>query len=130
MAKSETSFPPGKSGNPKGRPPKNRTLTNILAKAGGKKILRDGKNVPARDVLAALLWQAITTGEVKFDSPDPAHQLPPRIIEPKDWVGLVRFVYGQIDGPPPAAVDVTSNGETVQGVTMIEINLSEESEDM
>ena len=29
MATSSTSFPPGTSGNPKGRPPKSRTLTAI-----------------------------------------------------------------------------------------------------
>ncbi len=43
MAKSTTSFPKGKSGNPGGRPPNNRALTKILESVGDSKVDYDGK---------------------------------------------------------------------------------------
>jgi hypothetical protein len=117
MAASSTSFPPGKSGNPKGRPPKSRVLTNILEKAGGKKVLRDGKNLPARRMVADLVWNALTSGEIKF-----ADDQVIRIADAQEYIALAKFVYGQIDGPPAAALDVTSQGEKIATISIVEVN--------
>lgn len=117
MAVSSTSFQPGKSGNPKGRPPKSRVLTTILEKAGGKKVLRDGKNIPARRMVAELVWTALTTGEIKFSD-----NLVLQITDAQEYIALAKFVYGQIDGPPAAVLDVTSQGEKIAAISIVEVN--------
>jgi hypothetical protein len=60
-------------------------------------------------VIAELVMQAASTGTVVF--PDGKKM----DLSPKDWLDLVWKLYGQIDGPPPKAVDVTSRGEQITG---------------
>lgn len=124
MAASATSFPPGKSGNPKGRPPKSRVLTTILEKAGGKKVLRDGKNVSARQILAETLWNALMTGRIELPNGTSL------MIAQGEYIALAKFLYAQIDGPPAAAVDVTSNGQQIATISIVEVNHPSEDEDI
>lgn len=109
MARSSTSFQPGQSGNPKGRPKKGRALTTMLEKAGAfaYETTEDGKRIPARKAAAQRAWQGLATGMMTF--PDG------RVIEldANAWLKLAAFVYAQIDGPPKAEVDVTSAGAPV-----------------
>ena len=56
-------FKKGQSGNAKGRPPKNRTLTAILEKAGNTKHVVGGKPVAAKKLMADLLWETTLTPE-------------------------------------------------------------------
>lgn len=101
-------FKPGESGNPKGRPPKKRTLTEILEKAGnGAKVY--GGGIAPKKLLAELLWQAAATGTVTF--PDQTKAV---VLEPQDWIGVVKFLYQHIDGPPKQELDVTSNGDSLR----------------
>ena len=60
-------MPAGVSNNPKGRPPKNRALTEILEKAGATSLDINGNKVSRKRLLASLLWEAATTGRVTFD---------------------------------------------------------------
>jgi hypothetical protein len=97
----------GKSGNPKGRPPKSRALTDVLEAAGRKKSkLResDAKQMQRSHILAERVWEGITTGIITFGE---------RKIEldATDYIGLLKFAYTQIDGPPKAELDLTSDGE-------------------
>lgn len=96
----------GESGNTKGRPPKKRTLTEILEKAGNAKQEVGGDSFAAKKLLADLLWQAATTGTVTF--PDGTV----RALDVQDWMGAVKFIYQHIDGPPKAELDITSDGES------------------
>ena len=97
----------GQSGNPKGRPKKNRALTEILARAGSKTIEDyDGKRRSGKRVMARLLWEAATTGVVQFPG-----NTDKTTISLSDWLGIVKFVYGHIDGPPMQALGVTVDGE-------------------
>ena len=92
--------PKGVSGNPRGRPPKNRALTEILEKAGAAQVDINGDKVSGKRLLARLLWEGATTGIVTFAA-DRTYALPV-----DQWVGLVRFLYQQVDGPPKQDIEV------------------------
>jgi len=98
---------PGQSGNPRGRPKGTRALTEILARAGSKAIEDcDGKRRSGKRIVARLLWEAAITGAVQFPNTKEA-----TIIPFSDWLGIIRFLYGHIDGPPPQSLGVTVDGE-------------------
>jgi hypothetical protein len=99
----------GVSGNPAGRPPKARALTAILEAAGNKTVEAGGKKVTGKRLLGRMLWEIATTGQTVM--PDGASLL----LDPGDWVGLVKWIYTHIDGPPKAELDVTSGGERIKG---------------
>jgi hypothetical protein len=92
---------PGQSGNPKGRP-KTRVLSERLRAAASKTIEVDGKPTAGSIVAARIAWEAITKGKVKF--PDDAEET---ILSFDQWLALMKFVYGQTEGAPPAAVEVS-----------------------
>lgn len=104
-------FEKGKSGNPNGRPLKKRTLTTILERAGNAKREVDGQPVAAKKLLGDLLWEAATTGKVTFPG-----TTEPKVLDQQEWVGVVKFIYQHIDGPPKAELDVTSGGESIMVV--------------
>jgi hypothetical protein len=100
----------GTSGNPHGRPPKQRAWTKILEAAGNKKeTLKDGSQIARKRLLAELIMQGVTSGTVTLPSGKTL------TLSPKDWLDMVWKVYGQVDGPPKTEVDVTSDGEKITG---------------
>lgn len=103
----------GKSGNPAGRPRKERALTEILEAAGNKTVKVGDKSVARKRVLAELIWQLMSDGKATLPNG--------RVLEPdpKDWLAVIQFLYKHIDGPPPASVDVTSGGEKIKGYTVL-----------
>lgn len=94
-------MPKGTTNNPNGRPPKNRALSEILQQTGSKRIEYGGRTTGAKRLLAELAWQGATSGRVVFDGE--------RImdLDADQWLGLVKFIYGQIDGPPKQVTEVT-----------------------
>ena len=66
--------------------------------------------IAPRRLLANLLWQAATTGVVTF----PGHEKV-TVLEMQDWIGVVKFIYQHIDGPPKSELDVTSKGDALSG---------------
>lgn len=116
MAKSSTSFPAGQSGNPKGRPPKARALTALLERTGKKKKL-GSTDLPqsAKTMLVENIWLGLATGTLQF--PDGRTF----VLDAVEWTSLAKLVFAQIDGPPPAALDVTSDGEKVSAIQVIEV---------
>jgi len=106
---------PGKKGqtnNPNGRPPKNRALTALLEAAGAKTIERDGKPVTRKRFVADALWTAITTGKVTLEDGEETVTL---LLATDDWIGLVQFLYKQVDGPPPSEHQLSGpNGAPLQ----------------
>jgi len=106
-------FPPGVSGNPRGRPPKSRALTDLLTKALGRTLETQGKKVSGKRLLARLVVDVLTTGRATF--PDG------RVLEvaPKDWLEFAKWLYQHVDGPARQELDVTSGGQPLKGYVVI-----------
>lgn len=60
-------------------------------------------------IIAELALEAASTGVATF--PDGTTME----LSVKDWMDMLWKVYGQVDGPPKAEVDVTSGGEQIMG---------------
>ena len=84
---------PGETGNPNGRPLKNRALTTLLERAGSKSLTAAGKRTSGKRWLAHALWELVTTGKVTM--PDGSAMQ----VEPRDWLDTVKWLYGHVDGP-------------------------------
>ncbi len=102
----------GKSGNPAGRKPKTRALTDILEKAGKIKVIQDGVEKSRSEILADLVWQGLMSGEVSL--PVGSKQL---ILTPTDWKDFVKWLYNQVDGPPRQEMDFTTDGKPIDHLT-------------
>lgn len=114
----------GQSGNPNGRPPKSRTLSDILEKSGGAALEIDGKKVVGRRLLATQLWQAATTATVTFPAMS-GHEEKTVKLGTEDWIAIVKFLYAQIDGPPKQVLEHQGrNGGPIRSQT-VNITLDE-----
>jgi len=113
-------MPKGVSGNPKGRPPKNRALTEILERAGAVQVDISGKKVSGKKLLASMLWEAATTGKVTL--PDETTLA----CDFDQWLGVAKFIYMQTDGPPKQAVDL---GGEVRLNHIIEVEIGRRDSD-
>ena len=109
---------PGQSGNLAGRPPENRALTALLKKAGNKTVEVDGKPVSGKRILARMIWELTVTGKTTF--PDGKSLM----LDPSDWLGLVKWIYTHIDGPPKGEMDITSGGEPINFIEKV-VNVSD-----
>jgi hypothetical protein len=99
---------PGQSGNPNGRPKKQRAWTALLDRAGSHTILPpDGTPISAKRFIARALVELATHGKTKMADGTEIE------VRGDGWFDVVKFIYAQVDGPPKAEVDLTSNGETL-----------------
>ena len=81
----------GQSGNPKGRPPRSRTMSAMLAVEGSKKIGRRTR----KEIVAQLLWEFAVSGTV---------QMGDQLLvadDPLEWFNAVKWIYNHLDGPAP-----------------------------
>jgi hypothetical protein len=113
MAKSKTTWQAGQSGNPKGRPPKSRALTEVLERSGKAKVQRpDGKTTTMHRMAAAKIWEGLVFGEIQFEGTGRKLQ----VESVAELVALAKFLYGQIDGPPRQDIDLSSAGKPITGL--------------
>ncbi len=105
---------PGTSGNPHGRPPKSRALTDLLEKAGNRTIEDvDQKKRAYKRVLARMLWEFVSTGQATL----PCGEII-KAEDAGDWMAAVKFLYAQIDGPPPKEIDFQGDMTLHGGLTV------------
>lgn len=83
----------GQSGNPKGRPRKGETLTEILREYGEKTMTLCGQTLPLKVHLAHTVYMAVILGH--------------RVVEGKKttlndaaWAKLLEWLYDRVDGRP------------------------------
>lgn len=98
--------PLGNQNNVRGRPPKARALTEILARAAAEtvQLVGEERRTARKQILARLVWDAAIFGEAVF--PASEGQGAPRPLKAGEWIDLVKWLYGQIDGPPPTQQQV------------------------
>lgn len=98
----KTSFQPGRSGNPQGRPPKCRALTEILAAAGSEKCFDyKGAEVTRKKLLAQMVWQLLIAGEVSFYKENRESEFAESKtygVKPDVWLEVVKWLFQQCDG--------------------------------
>jgi hypothetical protein len=102
-------FQPGQSGNPNGRPKKERALTDLLERAGNV-VIEDGEGGRSarKRIVAALSWKLLTEGEATLPN---GKRL---VLAPAEWASLYKWIYTHIDGPAKAEIDVTTGGKPIE----------------
>lgn len=104
----------GQSGNPRGRPPKKRQLTAELERSLKQSVvLTDGKKITGKRYVASLVKQAITSGRVVLANGMAID------LSPDDVLGLMKWAFSQVDGPPPQKTEIT--GESGGPLHFVEV---------
>lgn len=92
----------GQSGNPKGRPGKGESLTEILREYGHKEMTLRGKKLPLKEHLAHTVYMAVILGH--------------RLVENKKitlndavWADILKWLYDRVDGKPTENLRVGSS---------------------
>jgi hypothetical protein len=99
----------GQSGNPKGRPPKGRALSEILERAGSAGVQVGDKRISGKRLVAQLVWELAATGRALLPQPDGSAVML-EVTSADEWLAVVKLIYGQVDGPPPK--DINLGGQT------------------
>lgn len=73
----------------------------------------DGR--PYKAIMADQIWEALGKGYVEFPDGDGTRRIN---LNTNDWLAIVKFVCGHVEGPPRQELDVTSEGERIGGVSL------------
>ena len=103
-----TTWRPGQSGNPRGRPPKRRALTDMLERAGRLKLA--GASETAQKQMVQRVWEGLSTGRMTFTDSGGVRVVD---LNAAEIIQLAKLVLAQVDGPPKSEMDVTSGGMPV-----------------
>lgn len=72
-----------------------RAMSFILNRVGeGYAVQERELDIPAREMLAHMVWHALLYGQIKFGPGDV------RLLGTEDWLDLLKWVYLRVDGQP------------------------------
>ena len=116
---------PGQSGNPKGRPPKGRVLTDVLAKEINKVVTATGgERISGKRLLARAVAEGLLTGKIVLPVgvADESGAVKVKVYEVKGdgWIDLLKWLYAQVDGPPKAQLELS--GDTKYPLAVVYVN--------
>ena len=96
MGKNKTSFKPGQVANPKGRPKKGYSITEMMKEliASEVKDEKSGKMVKVREALGKSILKKALKGDR----------------------AAIRMIWNYMDGMPAQGVDITSKGEKIESL--------------
>lgn len=101
VPKRKGGWPKGVSGNPKGRPKKGETLTDILREYGEKKATLNGKTMPLKKHLARTVYMAVILG-YRITNGEKS------TLNDAAWAKLVEWLYDRVDGKPTEKLQIGS----------------------
>jgi hypothetical protein len=87
-------FKKGESGNPAGRPPKERAMTLILETEASKEMIYKGEELPKKVIVARIALDLLTKGRAEL-ADGTVYEMGAR-----DWGDMLRWFYNHVDGPP------------------------------
>ena len=83
----------GQSGNPKGRAPSSRAISEILRLKGEEMVVVGGQALSAQEALAEAIWRFVLKGDVRLGK---KHLQAESVV---DWVQAVKWLYTYVDPP-------------------------------
>jgi hypothetical protein len=107
----------GQTNNRAGRPPKGRALAERLTTALNKSSEHDGVKRKNIVILADAVIRALVTGEIELPSGMRA------MLEPKEWVDLLRFIAAHVDGPIKTEIEHSG------AIRLIEVDIADDASD-
>jgi hypothetical protein len=97
-------------------------MSFILNKVGEGYMVQERElDIPAREQLAHLVWNALLTGQLKFGPGDT------RMLGVEDWLDLLKWVYLRVDGQPQANLPEQSGTPLQQNVISVIVHNDEVS---
>ncbi|MBA3872944.1 MAG: hypothetical protein H0X30_27750 [Anaerolineae bacterium] len=83
----------GQSGNPKGKTPGSRAISEILRLKGEEQVVVGGQALSAQEALAEAIWRFVLKGDVMLGK---KHLQAESVV---DWVQAVKWLYTYVDPP-------------------------------
>ncbi len=90
---------PGQSGNPKGKAPGSRAISEILRLKGEEQVVVGGQALSAQEALAEAIWRFVLKGDVMLGK---KHLQAESVV---DWVQAVKWLYTYVDPPQRKAAE-------------------------
>ncbi|MFA5714400.1 MAG: hypothetical protein WC998_01495 [Candidatus Paceibacterota bacterium] len=115
--------PKGKSNNLAGRPPKSKALSELLRKDLNRTYLNNaGQKIAAKRIITKRVIDALVTG--KWQLADGTFTY----LSFGETAELIKWVFLRVDGQPQAAINVTSDGESLTNVISVVVHNGDSSD--